>query len=249
MLHVLTKTTPPDLRDTEIALTLKGLGKKMFNRVKQAQPFTPEILLDILPYLDLTKRSDLVFWAILLVGFFGMLRKSNLMPNKADSFDPSKQLTRSHITFRNNIAILNITWAKNLQFKQKVLEIPLLEIPNSPLCPVTVLKAVLARKGKAHYPLFRTGKRVEYTYSQFQTKLCKVLKKAGYRSQAFSSHSMRRGAVMWAYRSGVPESLIQIHGDWSSEAYKRYLEFPVEMRALVSLKMREKILSSLGISG
>ena len=48
----------------------------------------------MLGYLDLKKHRDLVFWAILLVGFFGMLRKSNLIPDSQASFDPIKQLTR-----------------------------------------------------------------------------------------------------------------------------------------------------------
>ena len=57
----------------------------------------------------------------------------------------------------------------------------------------------------------------------------------------FTSHSMRRGGVEWAYRNGVPESLIKVHGDWSSDAFKRYLTFPVELRDAVSEKMVEKL--------
>ena len=99
-------------------------------------------------------------------------------------------------------------------------------------------------KGKRHHPLFGIGSKVAFTYPQFQLKLRKVLKKAGYREKAFSSHSMRRGSATFAHRAGVPKELIQVHGDWASDAYKRYLEYPVEIRALVSFKMRNKILES-----
>ena len=241
-LHVLARVTPPDLKNSEVVLTLRGLGKTMGKKVKQAQPLTPEILTDILAYLNMERTADRIFWAMLLVGFFGMLRKSNLMPDTKKSFDPLKQLTRGHIIIRPNLAIIKVTWAKNIQNRERVVEIPLFPIPGSPLCPVTSLRTLLKQKGKKHYPLFGRGKKVAFTYVQFQNKFRRVLKKAGYKSELFSSHSMRRGSVGWCYRCGVPESLIQVRGGWASDSFKRYLSFPLEVRAIVSLKMREKIL-------
>ena len=165
----------------------------MLKAIKQAQPLTPDILLDILAQLDLEKKPDLVFWATLVIGFFGMLRKSNLMPDTKKGFDPSKQLMRSHIYFQEYLAILRITWVKNIQFRQRTLEIPLFAIPGSPLCPVTLLKLLMKNPGKPQHPLFGIKGKVVFTYSQFQTKLRKVLKAAGYRECAFSTHSMRCG--------------------------------------------------------
>ena len=241
-LHVLAKVHPPDLKDIEIRLTLRGLARKMARPVKRAQPLTPEILLDILPHLNLNRRKDLVFWGLLLVGFFSMLRKSNLVPDTVHGFDPAKQLTRGHIEFREGFAIVKITWAKNLQNQQRVVQVPLFAIDNSPLCPVRALRALLQTPGRKHHPLFGTGNKISFTYNQFQTKFRNLLKKAGYRPKAFSSHSIRRGSVNFAYRSGIPESLIAVHGDWCSDAYKTYLSYPLEVRAVVSLKMREAIL-------
>ena len=68
-----------------------------------------------------------------------------------------------------------------------------------------------------------------------------MLKLAGYNHKSFSSHSVRQGGCTWAFRSGVPERLIQVQGDWSSDAYKCYLNFPIEIRVVVNLKMREMI--------
>ena len=247
-LHILTKTTPPDYKDIELKLTLRGLNKVLARPVKRAQPVTPEILLDLVSLLDLSKRRDLVFWAIILIGFFGMLRKSNLIPDKVDSFDPKKQLTRSHITFYQDIAILNITWAKNIQHQQRVLHIPLFRIPDSPLCPVSVLRALTNLPGKPHYPLFGYNGKVGYTYTQFQKRFRKLLKKAGYRSMAFSSHSLRRGSVGFAHRAGISNSLIQVHGGWSSDCFKVYFDYPLEVRAAVALKMREKIMNTKSLN-
>ena len=163
-LHILTKVVPPSLKDIEVCLILRGLNKLMPSPVKQAHPLTPEILLDIANFLNLAKLRDLVFWAILLVGFFGMLRKSNLIPDSKRGFDAKKQLSRGHVSFRGGAAILSIMWSKTLQFRNRVLEIPLLPIPHSPLCPVTVLKVLLDRtKWKKGTPSVR-NKRLAYIH-------------------------------------------------------------------------------------
>ena len=44
---------------------------------------------------------------------------------------------------------------------------------------------------------------------------------------------------MGIYRVGVRESLIKVHGDWISDTYTRYLEFPTKVRALVPQKMAD----------
>ena len=149
-----------------------------------------------------------------------MLRKSNLMPDTKNSFDGFKQLTRGHISFREDIAIINVTWAKNLQNRERLLEIPLFPIEGSALCPVTAIKLLLAKRGRRHEPLFSKGRKVCFTYAQFQRKFRSLLKRAGYKPGAFSSHSMRRGGAAFAHRSGVADSMIQIHGDWASDAFK-----------------------------
>ena len=83
--------------------------------IRQAQPFTPQILLDIYQVLDRTKVEDVVFWAALLLGFFAMLRKNNLVPNHHTEFDPNKQPTRWHLLLGKVSASLLVTWSKTLQ--------------------------------------------------------------------------------------------------------------------------------------
>ena len=74
-----------------------------------------------------------------------------------------------------------------------------------------------------------------------QKKLKQITRDLGLHKQKYTSHSLRRGGVAWAFRNGCPESLIKVYGDWSSNAYQRYLEFPVEMRVAVSYKMTKKL--------
>ena len=68
--HILLHTEPPSLVDIDVRITLLGLNKTMLCPVKQAKPITQEIMLDMVTFLDLTKRFDLVFWSVVVVGFF-----------------------------------------------------------------------------------------------------------------------------------------------------------------------------------
>ena len=240
--YILLRTEPLSLADIEVRITILGLNKTMLCPVKQAKPITPEIMLDMVTFLDLTKRLDLVFWSVVVVGFFSFFRKSNLIPDSKATFDPSKQLARSSVCFDDTLAILKVSWSKTIQYRQRVVEVPLFPIPGSPLCPVTLIKALMACKGKPTDPLFSLrGGGKPLTYTEFHKKFHSTLERAGYEKALFSSHSLRRGATLWAYKSGVPEHLIQVQGDWTSDAYKRYLSFPMAVRAVVNIRMRQAI--------
>jgi len=53
----------------------------------------------------------------------------------------------------------------------------------------------------------------------------------------FRGHSICRGGATWAFQNGVPGELIQIYGDWASDAYKCYLEFLDEAKLQVAPEM------------
>ena len=61
-------------------------------------------------------------------------------------------------------------------------------------------------------------------------------------AQSFRGHSFRRGAASWAFRCGVPGEIIQLYGDWSSDAYKVYLEFSVESKLALANQLRQAII-------
>ena len=58
------------------------------------------------------------FWAAALVMFFGTFRKSNLLPNNVEYFNPEKQFVRSDfIVMANGLLQLNVIWSKTNHFK------------------------------------------------------------------------------------------------------------------------------------
>lgn len=40
----------------------------------------------------------------------------------------------------------------------------------------------------------------------------------------YSGHSFRKGGARAAFESGIPDSVIKVHGRWSSSAYERYID-------------------------
>lgn len=222
---------------------LRAVFKMSTHIVRQAQPMTPKILSDIRKYLDLSNPDDATFWAMCLVAFMLMLRKSNLVPDTKTSFDPKKQLTRAHLKFVQGAVWVTIVWSKTLQFYLKDLKYPLLHIPGSFLCPfkaLTDMVRLVPLKGSG--PCFARSNGVPWTYSQFQRKLRQCLESAGYASKSFSSHSMRRGGCSFCFQAGVPSELIQVLGDLKTDIYKTYCTLEVETRAQACARFRKELL-------
>ena len=67
----------------------KGLTKN------QKQPITPAMLLQLHDWLDMGNSADASFWAICLVAFYGVFRKSHLLPVLSSSFDLREQLSKA----------------------------------------------------------------------------------------------------------------------------------------------------------
>ena len=80
----------------------------------------------------------------------------------------------------------------------------------------------------------RSGHYTIITKSQFVSVFRSRLQRLGVSdSSKFRGHSFRRGGATWAFRSGVPGELIQVYGDWASDAYKVYLEFSEDAKLRV----------------
>ena len=73
-------------------------------------------------------------------------------------------------------------------------------VPGSVLCPVRALKHMFDTiPGRDTSPLFAVSAGKAMSYEWFQKRLKQVIKQLGFRPEAFSSHSMRRGGMEWAY--------------------------------------------------
>ena len=142
--------------------------------------------------------------------------------------------------------VVEIRWSKTIQFGERKLVVPLIPIPGSVLCPVMAYR-IMCEKVRVidTKPLFSLSRNNYITYSKFQIKMRQLIEKIGLDPEVFSTHSFRRGGATFAFKSGVSSELIQLHGDWKSDAYKNYLTFDLEDKLQVAEKMKENILRNV----
>ena len=181
-----------------ISSILKGLRRHKGDSTQQKLPISPDILFGILSVLDLNRPFDVTFWTACLVGFFTFFRKSNLLIPALEKFDPSKHLCRSDVQLGSSGAVISVRWSKTVQFKQRVLHIPLPRIAASPCCPTTALLLTLARLPMSRgpipllcYPSPSDPKPI--THSSFVSYLRQCLSNLGLEPSKFSAHSLKRG--------------------------------------------------------
>ncbi len=222
----------------DVILTKRGLKRLLGIMSRQKHPITPELLLQIRRYLDTSLPSHAAIWALFCTAFFSFLRKSNLTAASANSFDPTRHLTRQDIKFTNHGAVLRIRWTKTLQHKEGLLLIPLPSIPGSALCPVSAIAHFFALvPAPPSAPLFclpTASSHRPITFSTFTACLKRLISTIGLDPANYSPHSFRRGGATFAFQSGVPEHLIKLHGDWRSDAFRAYLALPLTSRTQVA---------------
>ena len=94
---------------------------------------------DIFTLLDFSTSLDVVFWAVCLVVFLTFFRKLNLLAPSPACFDRERHFSRHHISFSEGGAVIQVNWSKIIQFRERVLRIPLPVIHNCVLCPSRAL--------------------------------------------------------------------------------------------------------------
>jgi integrase len=230
------------LQNFLVKLLLKGLRKRLCHTPRRALPITPQILLSFLPYLHLDSPFDITLWCSFLFAFFLMARKSNICPPSKRKFDSTKHLCRGDILYNDTGLLVLFRWSKTNQHRQRPKLTPLIKMPDSPLCPLTIfttMNTMIPANPKDPAFLIPTncGKFTTLTHDVFVKHLRKLLVKTGHNPSSYSGHSFRRGGATWAVRSGVSDSLIRLHGDWRSDSYLMYIHESVTSQAQVSIKM------------
>ena len=169
-------------------------------------------------------------------------------------FDPDCNLCAGDVPFTEKGAILTVRWSKVIQFKERILHIPLPKIVDSPICPSTALLHLTLDSPPCsnpvslfHYTLVGASN-VPLTHNQFTDKLRACLSVVGLDATKFSGHSFRKGGDTFALQCGLPVNLIKLHGDWRSNACERYLEPSLSLRKQVAKTMGFTV-GSLSLSG
>jgi integrase len=232
----------------QLELVFKGLSRLNPHCPNQALPITPSILLKLHQLCNMSNPEHVTYWCLFLFAFFLMARKSNLVPTVKSRAADEKFIRRKDIIWDDGKLLVQFRWTKTIQFGERILVMPLLSIPNCPLCPVSAFrrmeKLVPGEPGDPAFILPEgCGVVKPLTYGLFMSTLRSWLAAVGEKAEDFSTHSFRRGGATWAFQSGVASELIQLAGDWRSDAYKLYLKFTLQDKIQVSDKMRQHILT------
>ena len=209
-----------------MASILKGVKRVKGCSVNQKLPITLAILYEIRARFNITKPRDLLFLTACLLAVFSLLRKSSLLPASPGQFSPIRHPCRGDLTLSSRGLALRVKYSKTLQFRERIHRVPLPYLQGHPLCPVTAITALLCwqpRQLSPVSPLLTLPSGQLLTQAAFQARLRAILQSCGLDANSYTGHSFRRGAATTMFQAGLSGEIIQLLGDWKSDAYKLYL--------------------------
>ena len=164
-----------------------------------------------------------------ILGFLGLLRISNLAPEKSHSLDTSRITLLRDVCVQDNVLHISLKWAKNLQNGQEMLKLP--STSQDVLCPVRLwqkyIQEYLQIDPDCSFPLFlhRTGGNLiimdQYMLRKMHSTVWSFL---GLQDHGYTVHSFRRGGATFYAEQGLPLADIKKLGLWRSNAVECYLK-------------------------
>jgi integrase len=194
-----------------VTKTLTGIARVHGQPAKKAHALTSEELERIVTYLNslpsLAATRDI---ALLLIGYFGALRRSELMNLSVADFNWVEQRIDVHLSVSKT----------DQEHQGQYVALP---YGRGELCPVTALKAWLVRSGIKEGYIFRsigkadTLKERKLSPSAVNVILKKRANESGFKDiGSLSSHSFRRGVTTEASLAKASLQTIMRHGRWKS---------------------------------
>ena len=198
--------------------------------------------------MDFTNLESIVYWCLFLFAFFLLARKSNLVPTSSKDLEHKRFLLKKNVEVHKSFLIVNLNWTKTIQTGERILQIPLVPIKDSILCPVKAFKRMCKLiPTSSESPLFVLPNNKVVTYNMFQRKLRFLIQQIGLDPAKYSSHSFRRGSTTLLFGAEVPADKIQLMGDWRSDAYKKYLSYNLEDKVKISRILSQYINTSQSV--
>ena len=172
-----------------VKLTLRGIGNRNLAPPNRANPMTARILLKIRNTLNLHDTFKATMWALFTTCFFLLLQKSNVTPDKESE---KAYMRRKHIQHTDNGLLITLYWTKTIKAGERCLQVTMLEVEGSLLCPVKALKNMMQlvpadgnKPGICHFD----GSPI--SYSTFNNFLKKKIRELGLSDKNWSTHCFR----------------------------------------------------------
>lgn len=216
---------------------LKGIKRVHGDPARKPKlPITHDVLQRLVSRLDLYSDFGVKMRAVFCLAFAGFLRCGEFTVHKASEFSRLYSLTRSSVEFVPDRAsathiVLTLPRSKTDPFRQGT-KIFIAAVDGSETCPVSALRDYFdALPAEPDAPLFYERDddlESPLTRDWFIRELKRCLADAGLNPELYSGHSFRRGAATTAYINGVPDPDVQRLGRWASDAYRLYIDEPVD---------------------
>ena len=234
----------PDLTVKPIKQTIKGLRVKLAFTSRQAAPLTPEMLKQMYDRVDHSDPTQVALWAATIVGWWLLLRKSNLVPNTLSDFNSDNQFMRSDFKSHRKLTLVSIRWSKTLRDKEKILKVPLVPA-NSKICPVKafdhMVQLIPAKGSNPAFCVPKGRRRVPITYRKLNAFIKSLVEVLGYDPDHYSTHSIRRGGCSFMAECNIRTELIATVGNWKSDCYLRYIDWAMKNRIEAATIMADNV--------
>ena len=209
---------PSPTTDQKVRLVMKGIRRAHSSKQKQASPLLRDDLISICSQMtdELKCKRDK---ALLLIGFAGALRRSELVALNIDD-----------IEFLSEGVVLHIRKSKTDQEgRGRKIAIPKAK-SQSRICPVKALKEwmdILPSSDESVFRSVRKGTYVQPTRlseSAVSVIIKSHVKKIGLDPENYSGHSLRAGFCTSAAMMGLPEwKIMKQSGHKSHNVMMRYI--------------------------
>ena len=128
----------------------KPMVKRMLrgiNYTVRSQP-SPKSLFTLMQIREISRlcdvfESSLMYRAVFLLAFFGLLCISNIAPPSPKAFDKERHFLRRDVTFAYPGTHLRLKWAKNIQAPERIHLVKLPCVENPLMCPTQTLRLLL----------------------------------------------------------------------------------------------------------
>ena len=130
-MHYILGYATDKINDFLLNLSLKGIARLKPHCVQQALPISPDMLVQMSSFMDLSKPNDSVYWCLFLFAFYLFARKSNLVPTTKKDLNSKKFLLRKNVSNEKDFLLVTMNWSKTIQYGERLLQTPLVPIPDS----------------------------------------------------------------------------------------------------------------------
>ncbi|OWP61720.1 integrase [Hymenobacter amundsenii] len=182
--------------DKKLKVLLKGIAREIKTRQKQAPAFSLDRFKRTIKSIDVSVPAGLRNRALLLLGFTGAFRRSEL-----------EALNIEDLAFDDDGLVVTLPQSKTNQLGQAE-EKAVFYSPDSALCPIRSLQAWLRMLGRTEGPVFVSlRKNHQVTSRRMTTKYTNLIVQQ-YLGAQFTAHSLRASFVTVSKLNGADDSKV-----------------------------------------